>query len=140
MDINTAKLLLSIVVVISAKDIPECDKTALYMEMEVCGEQFKTDMAELNLTNQCNIAYFIREYDFFTTCTETIAVKIGCFWPHPVVEHYIILIHEQFFSNCTHESMVGSDFEELIVNVIIIFTVFLTLAIVAIVAWFSKQS
>ncbi|KAF5901134.1 receptor activity-modifying protein 3-like isoform X2, partial [Clarias magur] len=70
MDINTAKLLLSIVVIISAKDnmelknisspaVLECNKTALHMEMEECGENFKSDMAELNLTNQCNITYFI---------------------------------------------------------------------------------
>lgn len=83
------------------------------------------------------------EYHYFTSCTENKAVTIGCFWPHPVVEHYIILIHKQFFSNCTYTSMIWHDTAEdtftLTLYILIIVPVFLTLAMVTSVVWCSKQ-
>ncbi|XP_026779786.3 receptor activity-modifying protein 3 [Pangasianodon hypophthalmus] len=154
MDINTTKLLLFFVAGILAKENTEvkvtcsprgleCNKTALHLEMEECGGRFKNDMAELDPQNWCNLTHFISEYHYFTSCTENNAVKIGCFWPHPVVEHYIILIHKQFFSNCTYIPMawtgIREDTSTLTIHILIIVTVFLTLAMVTSVVWCSRQ-
>uniref|UniRef100_A0A3B1JTA4 Receptor activity-modifying protein 3 n=1 Tax=Astyanax mexicanus TaxID=7994 RepID=A0A3B1JTA4_ASTMX len=83
----------------------------------------------------CNV-----QYHFFSACTEQNAERIGCFWPNPVVEHYIINIHKQFFSNCTVKSVVWGDPSEDTVTVLILIPVFLTLAMVALVVWCSKRS
>ncbi|KAF4075930.1 hypothetical protein AMELA_G00224510 [Ameiurus melas] len=154
MDINTTMLLLFFVFGIVAKEnielkvtcsprVLECNKTALHLEMEECGGRFKTEMAELDPQNWCNLTHFISQYHYFTSCTENNAVKIGCFWPHPVVEHYIILIHKQFFFNCTSTLVVWSDNQEdaltLTIDILIIVPVFLTLAMITSVVWCSKK-
>ncbi|XP_037390077.1 receptor activity-modifying protein 3-like isoform X2 [Pygocentrus nattereri] len=120
--------------------ILECNKTVLQLEMEKCGERFKTDMEEVDPQNWCNLTHFIGEYHFFSACTEDNAVKIGCFWPNPVVEHYIIRIHKQFFSNCTLKSAVWGDPSEDTLIILILVPVFLTLTMVALVVWCSKRS
>ncbi|XP_060756114.1 receptor activity-modifying protein 3-like isoform X2 [Neoarius graeffei] len=116
MDINnTTKLLFIFILGIFAQQnvkmkttdssqVHECNKAALHLEMEECEGHFKTDMAELDPQNWCNLTHFISEYHNFTSCTENKTLKHGCFWPNPVVEHYIILVHKQFFSNCTSTS------------------------------------
>ncbi|XP_036413982.1 receptor activity-modifying protein 3-like isoform X2 [Colossoma macropomum] len=120
--------------------ILECNRTVLQLEMEKCGERFKTDMEEVDPQNWCNLTHFIGEYHFFSACTEDNAVRIGCFWPNPVVEHYIIHIHKQFFSNCTLKSVVWGDPSEDTLIILILVPVFLTLAMVALVVWCSKRS
>ncbi|KAK2815085.1 hypothetical protein Q7C36_023351 [Tachysurus vachellii] len=152
MDINAQKLLLFFVAgflenielkVTCSPQVPECNKTALHLEMEECGGRFKTDMAELDPQYWCNLTHFISEYHYFSHCTEKNSVKIGCFWPHPVVEHYIILIHKQFFSNCTYKYKDLGDTPEdnftLTIYILIIVPVFLSLAMVTLVVWCSKQ-
>ncbi|KAI5620869.1 receptor activity-modifying protein 1 precursor [Silurus asotus] len=121
----------------------ECNKTGLSLEMEVCGGRFKTDMAHLDPQKWCNLTHFISEYHHLTSCTENSAVKFGCFWPHPVVEHYLILIHKQFFFNCTYIPIVNNDNIEdtltLTTYLIIFVIVFISLIIVTSVMWCSKQ-
>lgn len=94
----------------------------------------------LNAISVISLVFLYSEYHYFTSCTESNAVKIGCFWPHPFVEQYIILIHKQFFSNCT-PSVAWSDFSEEMPTFHIVVTVtgFVTLAMVTLVVWCSKQ-
>ncbi|KAK1806639.1 hypothetical protein P4O66_005141, partial [Electrophorus voltai] len=118
----------------------ECNETVLYLEIEKCGERFKTNMVEVEPENRCNLTHFIGEYHYFSACTENNAEKIGCFWPNPVVEHYIIHIHKQFFSNCTLKPVVYLDPSEDTLAILIFVPVFLTVAMVALVVWCSRRS
>ncbi|KAJ8279689.1 hypothetical protein COCON_G00067550 [Conger conger] len=117
-----------------------CNETLLLLEMEKCGEMFKSDMKQVDPQNWCNLTHFIREYNYFSTCTEESAVHIGCYWPNPLVENYIIQIHKHFFSNCTLDRVIWVDPPDDTLTILILVPVVLTLAMIALVVWCSKRS
>uniref|UniRef100_A0A673MR96 Receptor activity-modifying protein 3 n=1 Tax=Sinocyclocheilus rhinocerous TaxID=307959 RepID=A0A673MR96_9TELE len=80
------------------------------------------------------------EYHVFSFCTEMNAERIGCFWPNPAVERFIISIHKHFFSNCSLEHVVFVDPPDDTLTLLILVPVFLTLAMVVLVVWCSKRS
>ncbi|KAM3860852.1 receptor activity-modifying protein 3 [Diretmus argenteus] len=117
-----------------------CNESHLLWEMEVCGEDFKRDMAHIDPQYWCNLTHFISEYHIFTLCTETKSQGVNCYWPNPLAESYIIRIHKHFFSNCTMERVVWVDPPDETLTLLILIPVFLTLAMVALVVWCSKRS
>ncbi|XP_061112346.1 receptor activity-modifying protein 3-like isoform X1 [Conger conger] len=117
-----------------------CNDTALLDELEKCAGQFRADMAVIHPRDWCNITHFIREYNYFSACTEIRAVRAGCYWPNPQVERYIVGVHGQFFSNCSLESVVLVDPPDDTVTVLIAVPVLLTLAMISLVVWRSKRS
>ncbi|XP_020787215.2 receptor activity-modifying protein 3 [Boleophthalmus pectinirostris] len=117
-----------------------CNESRLQWEVEICGEHFKKDMALIQPQYWCNLTYFISEYYLFTHCTETKSSNVGCYWPNPLVEGYIIRIHKLFFSNCTLEQVVWVDPPDDTLIVLILIPIFLTLAMIALVVWCSKRS
>ncbi|XP_018919797.1 receptor activity-modifying protein 3 isoform X2 [Cyprinus carpio] len=119
--------------------LPQCNQTLLLLEMERCGERFSSDMNHIHPDDRCNLTHFIREYHVFSSCTEMNAERIGCFWPNPAVERFIISIHKHFFSNCSLEH-VFIDPPDDTLTLLILVPVFLTLAMVVLVVWCSKRS
>lgn len=117
-----------------------CNESRLQWEVEVCGEHFKKDMAQIHPQYWCNLTYFISEYHLFTQCTETKSHIVDCYWPNPLVEGYIIRIHKLFFSNCTVEQVVWVDPPDDTLVILILIPIFLTLAMIALVVWCSKRS
>ncbi|XP_067234131.1 receptor activity-modifying protein 3-like isoform X2 [Chanodichthys erythropterus] len=117
-----------------------CNHSLLLLEMERCGEQFTADMNHIPPEDRCNLTHFIREYHVFSFCTEINAERIGCFWPNPQVERFIIRVHRHFFSNCTLERLAFADPPDDTLILLILVPVFLTLAMVALVVWCSKRS
>lgn len=117
-----------------------CNQSLLLLEMERCGERFTADMKQIHPDDRCNLTHFIREYHVFSFCTEANAERIGCFWPNPQVERFIIGLHQRFFSNCTLDPLVFLDPPEHTLTLLILIPVFLTLAMVALVVWSSKRS
>ncbi|XP_039982192.1 receptor activity-modifying protein 3-like isoform X2 [Xiphias gladius] len=142
-----------------------CNESRLQLEVEVCGEDFKRDMAHIDPQNWCNLTHFIStsakdfensgdsltsepnlcvlyrgEYHVFTLCTETKSQIVHCYWPNPLVESYIIRIHKHFFSNCTMEQVVWVDPPDDTLTILILIPVFLTMAMIALVVWCSKRS
>uniref|UniRef100_A0A8C2HEL5 Receptor activity-modifying protein 3 n=1 Tax=Cyprinus carpio TaxID=7962 RepID=A0A8C2HEL5_CYPCA len=118
----------------------QCNQTVLLLEMERCGEQFSSDMNHIHPEDRCNLTHFIREYHVFSSCTEKNAERIGCFWPNPAVERFIISIHKHFFSNCSLDHAVFIDPPDDTLILLIFIPVFLTLAMVVLVVWCSKRS
>uniref|UniRef100_A0A3P8VMX0 Receptor activity-modifying protein 3 n=1 Tax=Cynoglossus semilaevis TaxID=244447 RepID=A0A3P8VMX0_CYNSE len=117
-----------------------CNESWLQWEVEVCGEDFKRDMARIDPQHWCNLSHFISEYNIFTLCTETRSHILHCYWPNSLVETYIIHIHKHFFSNCTLEQVVWVDPPEETLTILILIPVFLTMAMIALVVWCSKRS
>ncbi|KAK5599857.1 hypothetical protein CRENBAI_014836 [Crenichthys baileyi] len=117
-----------------------CNESRLRWEVEVCGEDFKRDMAHIDPEQWCNLTYFMSEYHLFTLCTETKSHNVDCYWPNPLVESYIIRIHKHFFSNCTIEEVIWVDPPDDTLTILILIPVFLTLAMIALVVWCSKRS
>ncbi|XP_064202174.1 receptor activity-modifying protein 3-like [Anguilla rostrata] len=117
-----------------------CNESALLGEMEKCADDFKGDMALIDPRNWCNLTHFIREYNYFSACTETKAVLMGCYWPNPQVEGYIVHVHRRFFSNCTaaHAALVDPPDDTL--AALIAVPVLLTLLMITLVVWRSKRS
>ncbi|XP_065115142.1 receptor activity-modifying protein 3-like isoform X1 [Paramisgurnus dabryanus] len=118
----------------------DCNHSLLLLEMETCGARFKSYMDYVLPQDRCNLTNFIGEYHVFSSCTEINSGRIGCFWPNPVVEHFIIHIHKRFFSNCTLEQPIHVDPPDDTLALLILIPVFLTLAMVALVVWCSKRS
>ncbi|XP_036375122.1 receptor activity-modifying protein 3-like [Megalops cyprinoides] len=116
-----------------------CNETDLLLEMEVCSIHFRLDMARVDPQYWCNLTHIIREYDNFSACTEAGAIHLGCYWPNPLVESYIIGIHRDYFSNCTLERVVWVDPPDDTLAALIVAPVFLTLAMIALVVWRSKR-
>ncbi|KAM9827889.1 receptor activity-modifying protein 3 [Neosynchiropus ocellatus] len=123
-----------------ARRVEPCNESQLQWEVEVCGEDFKRDMSHIDPQHWCNLTHFIREYHFFTRCTETKSFTVNCYWPNPLVESYIIHIHKHFFSNCTMEQVEWVDPPDDTLTILILIPVFLTLAMIALVVWCSKRS
>lgn len=124
----------------SARPRRACNESRLQWEVEVCGEHFKKDMAQIQPQYWCNLTHFISEYHLFTLCTETKSLYVDCYWPNPLVEGYIIRIHKLFFSNCTVEQVVWVDPPDDTLVILILIPIFLTLAMIALVVWCSKRS
>ncbi|XP_056594208.1 receptor activity-modifying protein 3-like isoform X2 [Triplophysa dalaica] len=119
----------------------ECNRSLLLLEMETCGARFTSHMDHhVQPQDRCNLTHFIGEYHIFSYCTEINSDRIGCFWPNPVVEHFIIHIHKHFFSNCTAENAIHEDPPDDTLALLILVPVFLTLAMVVLVVWCSKRS
>ncbi|CAL8311735.1 unnamed protein product [Merluccius merluccius] len=119
---------------------PQCNESRLLRKTEICGEEFKQDMAQIEPLQWCNLTHFMREYHVFTLCTEMGANNVSCYWPNPLVEGYIIRIHKHFFSNCTTEREVWQDPPDNTLTVLILMPIVLTLAMIALVVWCSKRS
>ncbi|XP_051971027.1 receptor activity-modifying protein 3-like [Xyrauchen texanus] len=117
----------------------QCNHTVLLQEMEKCGEQFTRDMQLVHPHDRCNLTLFIGEYHVFSFCTENNTERIGCFWPNPLVERFIIHIHKHFFSNCTLERVIYVDPPDDMLTLLILIPIFLTLAMVLLVVWCSKR-
>ncbi|KAG7216764.1 hypothetical protein INR49_021162 [Caranx melampygus] len=140
-----------------------CNESRLQWEVEICGEDFKKDMAHIDPQYWCNLTHFIRchdiwdamreqagpgglgiqygdEYHIFTLCTETKSNIVDCYWPNPLVERYIIRVHKHFFSNCTMEQVVWVDPPDDTLTILILIPIFLTMAMIALVVWCSKRS
>ncbi|XP_053198437.1 receptor activity-modifying protein 3-like [Scomber japonicus] len=117
-----------------------CNESRLQWELEVCGEDFKRDMAHVDPQYWCNLTHFISEYHIFTHCTESKSHSVDCYWPNPLVESFIIRIHKHFFSNCTMDQVVWVDPPDETLTILILVPVFLTLAMIALVVWCSKRS
>ncbi|KAM9713167.1 receptor activity-modifying protein 3 [Menidia menidia] len=117
-----------------------CNESRLRWEVEICGEEFKKDMALIDPQHWCNFTHFISEYYLFTLCTENKSNMVDCYWPNPLVESYIIRIHKHFFSNCTMEQVEWVDPPDDTLTVLILVPVCLTLAMIALVVWCSKRS
>ncbi|XP_029385380.1 receptor activity-modifying protein 3 isoform X2 [Echeneis naucrates] len=117
-----------------------CNESRLQWEVEICGEEFKQDMAHINPQHWCNLTHFMSEYHLFTLCTETKSHTVHCYWPNPLVESYIILVHKHFFSNCTMEHVVWVDPPDNTLTILIFIPIFLTMAMITLVVWCSKKS
>ncbi|MFT7809124.1 receptor activity-modifying protein 3-like [Arapaima gigas] len=116
-----------------------CNDTALLMEIQKCGDQFQSHMMHVDPHNWCNLTYFIRVYNVFSYCTEDSAESIGCYWPNPLVENYIIRVHKIFFSNCTVDPVHFLDPPDDTLALLILAPVFLTLVMTAMVVWCSRR-
>nr|XP_020465913.1 receptor activity-modifying protein 3-like isoform X2 [Monopterus albus] len=125
---------------IPPKQTTACNESRLQWEVEVCGEDFKQDMAHIDPQYWCNLTYFISEYHFFTLCTENRSHILQCYWPNPLVEGYIIHIHKHFFSNCTMPQVVWVDPPDDMLVILILIPIFLTFAMIALVVWCSRRS
>ncbi|XP_018609336.1 receptor activity-modifying protein 3-like [Scleropages formosus] len=116
-----------------------CNETALLIEIEKCGDRFQRDMMQVDPHNWCNLTHFIRDYNVFSYCTEWSAEDIGCYWPNPLVENYIIRVHKLFFSNCTVEPILWVDPPDNMLALLILTPVLLTLVMTILVAWYSRR-
>ncbi|MGH0141462.1 UNVERIFIED_CONTAM: hypothetical protein FKN15_073775 [Acipenser sinensis] len=82
----------------------------------------------------------VREYNTFSTCTEQNSEIIGCFWPNPFVESFIISLHKHFFSNCTSDQVIWEDPPDNMLTILIVIPVLLTVVMIALVVWCSKRN
>ncbi|XP_062377773.1 receptor activity-modifying protein 3-like [Sardina pilchardus] len=117
-----------------------CNETRLLQEMEVCGDVFTRQMTHVDAQHWCNLTHFLSEYHLFSSCTEKNSERIGCFWPNPLVEGFIIRVHRRFFANCTVERVVWADPSDDLLAALILVPILLTLAMIALVVWCSKRS
>ncbi|KAK1173644.1 receptor activity-modifying protein 3-like isoform X1 [Acipenser oxyrinchus oxyrinchus] len=117
-----------------------CNETALMLDMLRCEDDFKRDMDLVDPKNWCNLTYYIKEYNTFSTCTEKNSERIGCFWPNPFVESFIISLHKHFFSNCTSDQVIWEDPPDNMLTILIVIPVLLTVVMIALVVWCSKRN
>ncbi|XP_073797362.1 receptor activity-modifying protein 3-like isoform X1 [Danio rerio] len=118
----------------------QCNESVLLLEMERCGDTFRTDISFIHPDHRCNLTHFIRQYHSFSLCTELNSERVGCFWPNPWVERFILRQHRLLFSSCRAERVELLDPPEGTLALLILLPVGLTLAMVALVVWCSKRS
>ncbi|XP_043920737.1 receptor activity-modifying protein 3-like [Protopterus annectens] len=119
-----------------------CNETVMLDNVKICGYSFELLMFHtLDRKDWCNVTSLLRQYSFFSSCTENVTIYAGCFWPNPIVEGFIIGIHKKFFSNCTYiaETM-PEDPPDKILSILLLIPVLLTAAMIALVVWCSRRS
>nr|XP_006012543.1 PREDICTED: receptor activity-modifying protein 3-like [Latimeria chalumnae] len=107
---------------------------------DMCGSTFRKSMMLIDPRNWCNMTYILWYYHNFSNCTELVNTFLGCFWPNPLVETYIISIHKEFFLNCTSDKIIWEDPPDDILITLILVPVLLTLAMIVLVVWCSKRN
>ncbi|XP_063062342.1 receptor activity-modifying protein 3-like [Engraulis encrasicolus] len=117
-----------------------CNESRLLQDIQVCGELFKSSMTLIDSQHWCNLTYFFSEYHVFSACTEQTSERIGCYFPNPLVQNFMVHIHKLFFSNYTVERVVWVDPSDDLLAVLILIPILLTLAMITLVVWCSKRS
>uniref|UniRef100_A0A8C7ZG20 Receptor activity-modifying protein 1 n=1 Tax=Oryzias sinensis TaxID=183150 RepID=A0A8C7ZG20_9TELE len=81
-----------------------------------------------------------RIYEELTNCTHQVALKMDCFWPNAVVDHFFMRIHTDYFSDCALTGRLLHDPPISILAPFIAVPVLMTLLITAAVVWRSKRT
>lgn len=118
-----------------------CDR-AFYREMigEFCLAKFKFDMAALDRGLWCSWPETMEIYEDVTNCTFQIAIRLDCFWPNHIVDHFFMDIHKLYFHDCPLKGRLIHDPPVSILAPFIGVPVLITLLMTAIVVWRSKRT
>ncbi|XP_072859671.1 receptor activity-modifying protein 3 [Pogona vitticeps] len=117
-----------------------CNESFMLQNLPVCGKSFEEMMYKVDSKKWCNLTEFILYYNNFTLCTEHKATTARCFWPNPLAEGFITGMHRQLFSNCTSEKVHWGDPPDKVLFTLIFIPVLLTVMMIALVVWCSKNN
>ncbi|KAM4698064.1 receptor activity-modifying protein 1 [Rhinophrynus dorsalis] len=118
-----------------------CDE-AVYSHVlnEFCLQIFEMKMEELGKRLWCDWEATIEMYGDLTNCTELLALKLDCFWPNHIVDHFFTGIHKKYFKNCSLTGRLPGDPPFPILCSFIFVPILITLLMTALVVWRSKRS
>lgn len=145
MELNRASLLrVGLVLFIAAQVLSTasaCER-AFYREMinDFCLNKFKFDMVALDRGLWCSWPDTMEIYEDVTNCTFQVAIRMGCFWPNHIVDHFFTDIHRTYFHDCALTGRLIHDPPISILAPFIGVPVLVTLLMTALVVWRSKRT
>nr|AJE28214.1 receptor activity modifying protein 3 [Castor fiber] len=117
-----------------------CNETEMLQRLPLCGKAFADMMHKVDVWKWCDLPEFVVYYNNFTLCTEEETIDVGCYWPNPLIQDFIIGIHQQFFSNCTVDRTHWEDPPDEVLIPLIVVPILLTFAMAGLVTWHNKCS
>ncbi|KAM9328627.1 receptor activity-modifying protein 1-like [Pholidichthys leucotaenia] len=141
---STVLLKAGLVLLMAAKVLPSvssCDKGSYEMMISIsCLTLFHEDMAALGQHLWCSWPDTLKTYEELTNCTYQEALKMDCFWPNQVVDHFFMEIHQIYFHDCALTGRLPHEPPMSILVPFIAVPVMITLLMTALVVWRSKHT
>ncbi|GLD63433.1 receptor activity-modifying protein 1-like protein [Lates japonicus] len=108
---------------------------------DFCLAKFKFDMGGLDRGLWCSWPDTTEIYEGLTNCTYQVALRMDCFWPNQIVDHFFMHIHRIYFHNC---ALTGRLLHyppiRILAPFIAALPVLITLLMTALVVWRSKRT
>nr|XP_020470937.1 receptor activity-modifying protein 1-like [Monopterus albus] len=121
--------------------VPGCNKGFYKRTInDLCLAKFKFDMEGLDRGLWCTWPDTIEIYGGLTNCTYQVALRMDCFWPNHIVDHFFMQIHQTYFRDCTLTGRLLHDPPITILAPFITVPVLVTLLMTALVVWRSKRT
>ncbi|XP_026158001.1 receptor activity-modifying protein 1-like [Mastacembelus armatus] len=119
--------------------VSDCNK-GFYEKMinDLCLAKFKFDMGGLDRSLWCSWSDTMEVYGGLTNCTYQVAMRMDCFWPNQIVDHFFMQIHQMYFHNCALTGRLLRDPPIIILAPFITVPVLVTLLMTAFMVWRSK--
>ncbi|XP_047432076.1 receptor activity-modifying protein 1-like [Mugil cephalus] len=142
---ESASLLRAGLVLLMAAQVLPCVSgcgRGLYEKLisELCLDKFKLDMRGLDRGLWCSWLDTMEIYEGLTNCTFQVALRMDCFWPNQIVDHFFMQIHQVYFHDCALTGRLIHDPPIGIVAPFIAVPVLITLVMTALVVWRSKRT
>ncbi|XP_070711945.1 receptor activity-modifying protein 1-like isoform X2 [Pempheris klunzingeri] len=107
---------------------------------DFCLAKFKFDMGGLDRGLWCSWPETMEIYEGLTNCTYQVALRMDCFWPNQIVDHFFMHIHRIYFHDCALTGRLLHDPPTSILGPFIAVPVLVTLLMTALVVWRSKRT
>ncbi|XP_028332157.1 receptor activity-modifying protein 3 isoform X1 [Gouania willdenowi] len=117
-----------------------CDQELLLLlSASHCGELFHQEMLWVSSEDWCHLSHVIRQYNDLTMCLERLSHVVGCYFPNPDIQDFLLHIHSIYFHNCTEEEeLLLEDAPHGLVIVLTLIPVCIIPLMVYMVVWKSK--
>uniref|UniRef100_A0A3P9MQF0 Receptor activity-modifying protein 1 n=1 Tax=Oryzias latipes TaxID=8090 RepID=A0A3P9MQF0_ORYLA len=133
-----------LLMLLAAQILPQasgCNRGAYEIKIdEFCQAKFRLDMMGLERSAWCSWPTTMKIYEELTNCTHQVALKMDCFWPNAVVDHFFMRVHTDYFSDCALTGRLLHDPPISILAPFIAVPVLMTLLMTAAVVWRSKRT
>nr|XP_057907690.1 receptor activity-modifying protein 1-like isoform X2 [Doryrhamphus excisus] len=138
---STSLLRAACVVMVITASVSGCNR-GLYERVidTLCLDEFKFDMGSVHRSLWCSWPDTREIYEGLTNCTYQVAVRMGCFWPDQIVDHFFVRIHQSYFHDCMLTGRLIHDPPASVLAPFIGVPVLITLFVTALVVWRSKRT
>ncbi|XP_029942135.1 receptor activity-modifying protein 1-like [Salarias fasciatus] len=107
---------------------------------DFCLAKFRFDMEGVDPGLWCSWMDTQEIYGGLTNCTYQVALRMDCFWPNHIVDHFFMQVHRLYFHDCALTGRLLHDPPVAVLAPFIAVPVLITLVMTALVVWRSKRT
>ncbi|XP_061633763.1 receptor activity-modifying protein 1-like isoform X1 [Phyllopteryx taeniolatus] len=107
---------------------------------QYCLAKFKFDMEAVDQRLWCSWPDTTEVYEGLTNCTYQVSLRMDCFWPDQIVDHFFVRIHQNYFHDCPLTGRLIHDPPFSVLAPLIGVPILVTLLVTSLVVWRSKHT